>query len=232
MIIVRNFGMFDQYHEMGMGYHFARATSGSARGELHIVLNGVIGLSVEDLRLKPNDEKFMMLRKYIVNIDDIGEIIDYEKVDFEIVSDIDIYYDFLSRAGYHPPEILKRRSASMHSSPPFVGACRSGDRFVRFSAFRADRRVRENGTLLAGSYCTSESDRSCVPNALSAVGRYALPNIAPPVHVFEILPPPSAAMNYGTVVPNFGQAGGGAEMEFHQQLPTGSVVYKGTIAEW
>lgn len=228
MFIVRNPGVFDECHEMGMGFHFARATSGDIRGSIGVILNGTFALNADDLRSMHQSEGLSLAK----SLEKFKDYLEKPSVNFEPVNDVDVYFDFLLKIGYRPPEILKRQYASMHSSPSRIGFCRSGDCFVRFSAFRNDRRVGQDGTLLAGSYCTSESDTSCVPNALSAVGRYALPNTAPPVHVFRIFPPQSTPMNYGTVVPNFGQAGGGAEMEFNQQLPPGSVVYAGTIAEW
>jgi hypothetical protein len=124
-----------------------------------------------------------------------------------------------------------RDISHVHGSPPFSRTTKARDRFVRFNAFKRDRRVLPGRSIAAGTFATSESDATAVPNAFCAVGRYALPNPVPPVHRFEITTHKGASILAGTCVPLFGQAGGGAEVEFTTALPPGSVVYSGTIAE-
>jgi hypothetical protein len=119
----------------------------------------------------------------------------------------------------------------VHGSPPFSRTTKPMDRFIRFNAFAKDRRVLPGGGLVSGTYATSLSDASVVPNAFCAVGRYALPNPVPPIYKSEITTHAAARLLAGTCAPLFGQAGGGAEVEFSTALPTGSVATPSRIAE-
>jgi hypothetical protein len=96
----------------------------------------------------------------------------------------------------------------------------SGKRaFYRFSAFSPDRRVDPaTGNFLPGTYATTDSDEREVPSGLAAVGRYALPNTAPALHVYKCTPSAGTTIRVGTVAPAYGQAGGGVEALF----PTGA----------
>ncbi|MEK7992169.1 MAG: hypothetical protein AAB403_00035, partial [Planctomycetota bacterium] len=79
--------------------------------------------------------------------------------------------------------------AKLHASPAFLLQSKSPERFVRFSAFRNDRRVRPDGSLLPGSYVTSERDAGFAPSGLAVVGRYALPNPISATNRFDIVIP-------------------------------------------
>lgn len=48
----------------------------------------------------------------------------------------------------------------LHASPPFRLQIREPEIFVRFSAFRNDRRIQPDGSLLPGTYVTSGGTRS------------------------------------------------------------------------
>lgn len=135
------------------------------------------------------------------------------------------YYDLISDVLELPRWFRKRleQQGHVHGSPPFSDVSTDGQRFVRFSAYANDRRVTARGGLLPGSYATSFLDASTILTALSAVGHYALPNIAPPQYRFEISPPPLTDLHYGTALPNFGQSGGGTEIEFFRGVPDGHV---------
>jgi hypothetical protein len=99
----------------------------------------------------------------------------------------------------------------------------ANDTFVRYSAFRADRRIGSQGNVLPGTYATSAMDAKLALTGYGNVGRYALPNLLPPVYQFDItMPTPTPAM-VGTIAPAFGQAGGGAEIELTQGSPAGTV---------
>src|SRR2546421_104541 len=50
------------------------------------------------------------------------------------------------------------------------------------------------------------------PSGFAAVGRYALPNVEPAMYVYEIEPRPETRIEFGTVAPAYGQAGGGVEV--------------------
>ena len=109
---------------------------------------------------------------------------------------------------------------------------KSPERFVRFSAFRNDRRVHQDGSLLPGTYVTSERDAGCTPSGFAAVGRYALPNPMPAINRFDIAIPKGTSGLVGTVAPAFGQAGGGVEIELTNGTPPGSVTGPTTILEY
>ena len=83
--------------------------------------------------------------------------------------------------------------------------------FYRFSAFNPDRRVNFNGDFLPGTYAAPESELPFVPTGFVAVGRFALPNVLPASFRYEITAPAGTSVDFGTVAPAFGQAGGGVE---------------------
>ena len=87
--------------------------------------------------------------------------------------------------------------------------------FHRFSAFNPDRRVDpKSGSLLAGTYVAPESEIPFVPTGFTAVGRFALPNNLPASHHYVVEAPAGTSVDFGTVAPAFGQAGGGVEAYF------------------
>lgn len=131
-----------------------------------------------------------------------------------------------------PPGSFKHmfRTGRTHApTPPFVTKTTGADLFFRLSPFRRDRRIKPDGSVVAGTYSTSDNDMNEVPSGLAAVGRYALPSRLPAVHVFRIKPPVGTPVAYGTVKPNYGMAGGGVEAYFPSGCPKGSATYQKTI---
>lgn len=116
-------------------------------------------------------------------------------------------------------------------TPPFLYVTRSGDEFRRLSAFRNDRRILDDGTLLPGTYGTTVNDLTVVPSGIAAVGRYALPNRVAACYVYQIIPPPGTLVYFGTVTPNYGLCGGGVEVFFPNGCATKSARLIGTISE-
>lgn len=91
--------------------------------------------------------------------------------------------------------------------------------FHRFSAFNPDRRVDPvTGSFLPGTYAAPESEIPFVPTGLAAVGRFALPNNLPASHHYKIEAPAGTKVDFGTVAPAFGQAGGGVEAYFQNAV--------------
>jgi hypothetical protein len=87
--------------------------------------------------------------------------------------------------------------------------------FYRFSAYHPDRRVDpKTGDFLAGTYAAPESEEPFVPTGFVAVGRFALPVNLPASHRYEIEAPAGMHVDFGTVAPAYGQAGGGVEAFF------------------
>jgi hypothetical protein len=96
--------------------------------------------------------------------------------------------------------------------------------FHRFSAFNPDRRVDSiTGNFLPGTYAVPESEVPFVPTGFTAVGRFALPNNLPASHHYEIEAPAGTAVDFGTVAPAFGQAGGGVEAYFKNAVTNARV---------
>ena len=108
--------------------------------------------------------------------------------------------------------------------PPFQEKTQRDDVFYRLSAFPDDKRIGSDGSLVPGTYATTQTDyEKAVPSGLAAVGRYALPCRLPAMYVWRIHPPPRTVVAYGTVLANFGLAGGGVEALFPAGCPAGSV---------
>ena len=92
--------------------------------------------------------------------------------------------------------------------------------FHRFSASNPDRRVDPlTGSFLAGTYAAPASEVPFVPTGFVAVGRFALPNTLPASFHYEIEAPAGTSVDFGTVAPAFGQAGGGVEAYFAHAVP-------------
>ena len=111
---------------------------------------------------------------------------------------------------------------TMHGSYPSQTV--QGEKFWRYSAFRNDRRIQPDGSVLPGTYATTENDSELVTSGLGAVGRYALPDPMPARYAYVLQPPSGQEILCGNSAPNFGQAGGGVEILFTQGLPRNSAV--------
>jgi hypothetical protein len=66
--------------------------------------------------------------------------------------------------------------------------------------------------LAKGTYLTTDRDRQYANTGFAVVGRYALPIPIPASNVFEYELPSGTTLAIGTVLPNYGQAGGGVEI--------------------
>ena len=213
---------FDECPEFGMGMHFG-TSDGSFKNKLEnaglfVVFNSVFAVRVEELESAELLSLFNKTRDFFEVERSLPE---KRYVQIRPCEDNDVIDKHLNFTMSH-----KRRLKSqghIHGSPPFTGHSASAQRFVRFSAFPNDRRITARDGLLPGTFATSHTDASSVHTALSAVGHYALPNITAPQFRFEISPPPLTDLYYGTVSPNFGQSGGGTEIEFYRGVADGSV---------
>ncbi|MBI2841109.1 MAG: hypothetical protein HYX75_22545 [Acidobacteria bacterium] len=82
--------------------------------------------------------------------------------------------------------------------------------FYRFSGMAIDPCF-DGRTLRRGTYLTTESDHGYANTGFAAVGRYALPLPVPASILFVYQLPAGTDLFVGTVMPNYGQAGGGVE---------------------
>lgn len=221
LYLVSHPSKFDDWPELAMGIHFAERIENQARSNntndddgSFIVFNSVLAIPVSELwqadrALAPRD-----LEKVLNGSDKAAKV---------AVAPCDSIERLLRVL--HPNYWIRRRFEShgrVHGSPPFLGSTRTGDCYVRFSAFSNDRRVTIMGGLLPGTYATSGRDAAMVATALSAVGHYALPSIVPPCFRYEIAPPALTELKYGTVAPAYGQSGGGTEIEFFRGVADGA----------
>lgn len=228
---------FDARPEFGMGLHVAtprrRSQVRSEREDVFVVFNGSVGVTIEDIQAATSPLPITFVDREEPSLsftslpsrdarDELGgwRLME-EELDLDVCDDVEI----LARLVNSPAWSLERlrHHGRLHGSPPFSGQTRAGQCYVRFSRFLADRRVTPRGGLLPGTFVTSQLDADTVSTALTAVGHYALPSIAPPLYRFTIVPPPLTDMYYGTVSPAFGQSGGGTEIEFHRGVPDGAV---------
>jgi hypothetical protein len=97
-------------------------------------------------------------------------------------------------------------------APPAM--TKAGEVFKRFSAYENDRRIRPDGSLLPGTYATTEEDAKNVNTGKQAVARYALPNPEPASNVFTVRPQKDTTVQVGIVQPAYDQPGGGVEVLF------------------
>lgn len=126
-----------------------------------------------------------------------------------------------------PTRQIDPRSVKVITHGSYPSQSRKREYFVRYSAYKNDRRIRADGSVAAGTYVTTENDshgwgRSLT--GLAAVGRYALPNPKPAVNVFLMRPRQPVPILCGSVTPAHGQAGGGVEIRFVHDTPPRTVI--------
>lgn len=91
--------------------------------------------------------------------------------------------------------------------------------FYRFGSAPSDPRFKGGNLLLSGTYLTTANDHGYANTGFAAVGRYALPLPVPASHLFPYQLPPGTPLLIGTVPPNYGQAGGGVEVQLQSAAP-------------
>lgn len=122
--------------------------------------------------------------------------------------------------GPNPPTTSKGRP-SVHGHLPFTGRTTEETVFYRAEPFPSSRAIsRTNGQVTVGDglYGFPPSELYFVPTGFAAVGRYALPNVAPSIYRWELRAPAGVAFSAGASVPLFGQAGGGVEICIEQDF--------------
>ena len=104
-----------------------------------------------------------------------------------------------------------------------VEKTKEGETFKLFSAYEHDRRIKSDGSLLAGTHVTTEADAKNVMSGKQAVSRYSLPNHKPASFVFTVKPRKNTAVQRGIVEPTAHQPGGGHEVIFAENTQAGTV---------
>jgi hypothetical protein len=228
MFRVRDPQAFDSTPELGMGFHFGIDEAGNG----HIVVNGVLALSAGDIMKQTVATKIAPTGTVVVESGD-ADLLKKFDLPYRNVKPFNDVDHFLKSFGHlvSNPEGYRTRKV-LHASPPFVFRSKPKEQFARFSAFLKDRRIQPDGSLLPGTYVTSKLDANFATSGFAVVGRYALPNIMPAVHRFDIVVSGTISGLVGTVAPAFAQSGGGVEIEFTAGAPAGSVTGGATIPEY
>jgi hypothetical protein len=202
--------------ETGMGFQFVEAT---VMGELKrlLVFNSEKAIDLSGIELSVSNDPAVVLRNGI-------RIVELLKSD--------VRQTIVMSPAPHSFKLLSMRIPPLHalaggtmSSMPVTAALPSSlvkhvklkapRAFHRFFAFTPDRRVNPlTGDFLPGTYASPASEVPFLPTGFAVVGRLALPNNLPASHHFEISAAIGTDVDFGTVAPAFGQAGGGVEAFF------------------
>jgi hypothetical protein len=201
--------------ETGMGFQLVEAVIWGHATPL-LVLNSERAIDLSQIELVPGDDPSVILRNGLRVIEALKS---------------DIVLTMVAVPQPHSFRLLSSRIATVATAPGATAG--AGVRtalpsslvkhvslsvnrvFHRFSAFKADRRIDPvTGSFVAGTYATPESEVPFVPTGFVAVGRFALPNNLPASYHYVIEAPAGTAVDFGTVAPSFGQAGGGVEAYF------------------
>jgi hypothetical protein len=213
-----------QLPETGMGFQLVEAMILGSRTPL-LVLNSEHAIDLKEIELIPGDDPATILRNGLRVIDAMKSrpvvtmFAAPQPRKFRLLS---------SRVGPMPmsagaaapvaPQVALPSSLVKHVR---LSANRI---FHRYSSFNPDRRVDPvTGSFLPGTYAAPESEVPFVPTGFVAVGRFALPNNLPASYHYEIEAPIGTAVDFGTVAPAFGQAGGGVEAYFSNSVTNAKV---------
>lgn len=212
--------------ETGMGFQLVEAI---VMGNLKrlLVFNSETAIDLSDIALSVSNDPAVILRNGI-------RIVELLKSD--------VRQTVVMAPAPHSFKLLNTRIPPLHalaggtmSSMPVMAALPSSlvkhvklkapRAFHRFSAFTPDRRVNHvTGDFLPGTYASPVSELPFLPTGFAVVGRLALPNNLPASHHFEINAATGTEIDFGTVAPAFGQAGGGVEAFFSKGAKNASTL--------
>lgn len=203
--------------ESGMGYQLLRAAINGEGSLIFFAFN-------TELLVEPNE---------LHELAGEGFEDEVETADAPQEFEVEEVFDPASQENYESFDIQPPDPSYPSPKLPLSRSTGAYDGFKRYLAGPRDPRVNEDGSLRPGTYVTTVSDSALVPSGLAAVGRYALPNPRPARYVSTIVPEQSVSVRYryGTVVPAFGQSGGGVEVFFVDPVPPGSVLPPYLISE-
>ena len=210
----------DQMHELivqpetGMGYQYVEASMSDYTSLKGVVLNG-------ELFIPENKIAKIMGRHYLTYSAVLKEA---EQPGY--VRQLTV----LRRDKLHLGESLHfAKIAKTPASGAPISETEIKQFFKRFSPYRNDHRITEDGGLRSGSYATTEADARNVNTGTVAVLRYALPSDEPAIYVFSIKPPEKTLVRIGVVEPANGKPGGGVEVLFEHGSPSKTVTGPETI---
>lgn len=198
--------------ETGMGFQLVQG-SVLGRSRTLLVFSGVEAYDMTDLSLEHGQDPVTVLRNGLKIVEALKDnlvvrtwIVAPQPTDFQLL------------------HARVPGAATTPGTPPVVTALPSSlvkkvtlavDRkFHRFSSFKPDRRITSTGDFVPGTYAVPESELPFLPTGFAVVGRLALPSPVPASHHYEISAKSATVVDFGTVAPAFGQAGGGVEAYF------------------
>jgi hypothetical protein len=206
--------------ETGMGFQIVEAAIWGTPTPL-LVFNSERAIDLSQIGLEPGDDPAVILRNGLRII----ETLKSDVVTTIISAPAPRAFRLLNaRIGFLSSTTTPVASAGVRAALPSSlvkhDKLKANRVFHRFSAFNPDRRVDPlTGSFLAGTYAAPASEVPFVPTGFVAVGRFALPNNLPASFHYEIEAPAGTSVDFGTVAPAFGQAGGGVEAYFANAVP-------------
>lgn len=199
--------------ESGMGYQTAETDSvtGTRRG---IVYNCELLLWERELRLPPEQGRYEQMLKSAVR-SDVEGIKSIRVVSAE---------EYFARSAHDElMEKIKKRVCGKPAVESGQEETKEHDVFMRFTAYKDDRRITSEKGLVPGTYATTEEDSRNVKTGAEAVDRYALPDATPAKYRYKIDPLEGTPYRQGIVQPAFGRKGGGVEVLFDDGTDSGTV---------
>jgi len=128
-------------------------------------------------------------------------------------------------------EEIRKRVAGKPATAGEQEKTEKDDVFMRFTAYKDDRRITPQKGLVPGTYATTEEDSRNVKTGTDAVERYALPDPTPAKYRHKIEPLGGTVYRQGIVQPAFGHKGGGVEVIFDMGTDDHTVTGLATLPE-
>ena len=189
--------------ESGMGYQIVKY-----RQDMLIIFNAIVAIpfmEFKERRFSMNDYWLLSGKIDSNNISKLEEI----KID----ENVNITYSQFDKR-YYDNNLGIAQNETAVPPPSNIISIKKPYSYYRFSPFSRDKRVDPiTGNFLPGTYATTYNDIHHVPSGYAAVGRYALPNPASALFIFQLITYDRPSL-IGSVTPNYGQAGGGVEIYF------------------
>src|ERR1044072_9672892 len=195
--------------ESGMGFQIFYY-----RNDLLLALNATIVVPLYELL------QYGRVRDEIAALFATGEELRPRLEPFELSDSFTIAFTQLATEGQQVPPGWSPPGVSSAPPPSVIPPTRPHS-YYRFCAAPRDKRVDNRGNFLPDTYATTFTDLPFAPSGFAAVGRYALPTPASARFVFQITTFDTPSL-IGTATPNFGQAGGGVEVHFHNGAKNGA----------
>lgn len=202
--------------ETGMGFQLVEAFAGGMERPL-LIFNSEQAFDLSDIQLENGDDPATILRNGLR----IVELLNSGPAQTFFSAPQPHSFRLLGSRIFIPPisqvvaAVSSAPQAALPSSLVKHVSLTVPRTFHRFSAFHPDRRVDPlTGGFFPGTYAAPQSEVPFVPTGFTAVGRFALPNNLPASHHYEIDASAGTSVDFGTVAPAFGQAGGGVEAYF------------------